>query len=105
MVALSRSTVACSVEICCMRASNAAFGMVISSTLLAAFLKNSYTCKIRQRGVKSFWKHCISRVFGQQTVPGFPGSKAFFWTMDSPSMSHRNSCRVSSFSSCSFLGH
>ena len=37
MIAVSQSTVACSVDICCMSASNAAFGIVTSSTLLTAF--------------------------------------------------------------------
>ena len=46
-----------------------------------------------------------TRSFFQQTVPGFPGTNAFVWVMDSPSMSQRNSCRVSFFRSLSLRGH
>ncbi len=50
-------------------------------------------------------KSLFFNIFPQKTVPGFPGLKAFFGAMDSPSMSQRNCCFVNSFNSFSFRGH
>ena len=76
--------------------------------LHAAFTIPSCLTDSTCRGANFF---CFSSLFSenhcrfQQTVSGFPGTNAFLWVMDNPSMSQRNSCSVSFFRSFSLRGH
>ena len=59
-------------------------------------------------GILRFNKHLsfpCSVCFSEHTVAAFPGLNAFVCSIDSPSMSHRKCCFVTSFSSSSLRGH